>query len=53
MSIRTMIRQCVRCRRMYTYNPSVGDLGMVCKLCFRTQAMTIPISQLTGQGGCK
>ena len=41
MSIRTMTKRCIHCRRVYTYNPSVGDLGTFCKLCGRAQLPTL------------
>ena len=31
MSLLPMTRQCVHCRRTYRYNPSTGDLGLVCR----------------------
>lgn len=37
MSFRTMTKRCIHCHRVYTYNPSVEDLGTVCKLCGRAQ----------------
>ena len=37
MSLRPMTRQCIHCRRIYHYNPSVGDPGLVCKYCSRVQ----------------
>ncbi len=40
MSTRTMTRQCVHCKRIYTYNPSVGDMGTVCKYCHKPQLRT-------------
>lgn len=37
MSILPMYKRCVYCWRKYTYNPSVGDFGEVCKFCGRLQ----------------
>lgn len=37
MSIRMMLKRCVHCHRTYPYNPSVGDLGLVCKHCHKAQ----------------
>ena len=31
MIIEKMTRRCTYWHRVYTYNPSVGDLGFVCK----------------------
>ena len=42
MTMRSMTKRCTYCRRVYTYNPSVGDLGLVCKYCGRS-----PASKLT------
>lgn len=42
MSARIMTKQCVHCKRTYTYNPSTGDLGSICKHCHRSQA-TLPV----------
>lgn len=33
MSLLPMTRQCVHCRRTYRYDPSTGDLGLVCRYC--------------------
>lgn len=37
MSIRPMTKRCGYCHRIYTYNPSTGDLGTRCKFCGRVQ----------------
>lgn len=39
MSFRMMTRRCTRCHRIYAYNPSVGDLGLVCPHCHKPQAL--------------
>ena len=35
MTVVKMTKQCIYCHRVYTYNPSVGDFGLVCKYCGR------------------
>lgn len=42
MSLLPMTRQCVHCRRTYRYNPSIGDLGLVCRYCGKAQCSTEP-----------
>ena len=37
MSIRIMLRKCEHCGHRYPYNPSVGNFGMICPKCHRTQ----------------
>ena len=37
MSIRIMTRRCIHCGRTYTFNPSVGDFGRICKHCGKAQ----------------
>ena len=46
MSIRMMFRKCEHCGYKYTYNPSVGNLGIFCPKCKRGQ------SNLIGKCGC-
>ena len=41
MSYTMMTKRCVHCKRTYTYNPTAGDMGSVCKYCFKHQT-TIP-----------
>ena len=48
MSITIMTKQCVHCKRTYTYNPSLGDMGIICKYCHRSQA-TIPSQPVWGK----
>lgn len=44
MSAHIMTKQCIHCKKIYTYNPSVGDIGMLCKHCHRPQRQTeLPI----------
>ncbi len=38
-----MSKQCIHCHRTYNYNPSVGDLGTVCKYCHRPQVKLTPV----------
>lgn len=33
MSIVPMYKRCPNCKRQFTYNPSVGDMGLVCPHC--------------------
>lgn len=33
MSIMPMYKRCPNCKRQFTYNPSVVDLGLVCPHC--------------------
>ena len=49
MSTRIMTKQCVSCRRTYTYNPSTGNLGLICGHCGHSQGM--PPVKTTHTGG--
>lgn len=40
MSAILMTRRCNRCKRTYTYNPSLGDFGSICKHCHWPQQLT-------------
>ena len=40
MSARIMTKQCVHCKKTYTYNPSTGDMGMICQYCHKPQMQT-------------
>lgn len=40
MSILIMKRKCVYCKKVYTYNPSVGNFGLVCPKCNRSQPIS-------------
>ena len=42
MSLLPMTRQCIHCRRTYRYDPSTGDLGLVCRYCGKAQCSTEP-----------
>ena len=42
MSIRIMTRKCEHCGHRYTYNPSTGNLGMICPKCHKGQQEIIP-----------
>ena len=33
MSIIRMEKKCKYCKKKFTYNPSTGDFGLVCKKC--------------------
>ena len=33
MSTRIQVKTCPACHRTYTYNPSIGDFGRICKYC--------------------
>lgn len=33
MSIMPMYKRCPNCKRQFTYNPDIGDLGLVCPHC--------------------
>ena len=33
MSLLPMYKRCPNCKRQFTYNPSVGDMGLVCPHC--------------------
>ena len=50
MTMRSMTRRCTYCRRVYTYNPSVGDLGFVCKYCGRYQLPLTLLKDYPGNG---
>jgi len=51
MSITTMTKQCVHCKRIYTYNPSVGDFGTMCKHCNKSQTVIPSSAPSTGKPG--
>ena len=36
MSALPMLKTCANCSRRFTYNPSIGDFGSICKHCGRT-----------------
>lgn len=40
MSTTAIIRHCAHCKRTYTYNPSTGDFGLVCKHCHKPQSFS-------------
>lgn len=42
MSIKPIIRKCEHCGYRYTYNPSVGNLGIICPKCCKGQSVLIP-----------
>lgn len=42
MSIRTMFRTCEHCRHRYTYDPSTGNMGMICPKCRKPQSKLVP-----------
>ena len=42
MSLLPMTRQCVHCRRTYRYDPSTGNLGLVCRYCGKAQCSPEP-----------
>jgi Zn finger protein HypA/HybF involved in hydrogenase expression len=44
MSIRIMFRKCEHCRHRYTYNPSIGNFGVVCPKCHKAQSEIISVS---------
>lgn len=33
MSMLPMYKRCPNCKRQFTYNPSVGDMGLACPYC--------------------
>ena len=37
MSIRIMRRKCDRCGKVYAYNPSTGNFGIICPRCYKMQ----------------
>ena len=39
MSALPMKKTCPFCRRMFTFNPSVGDFGLTCPYCFRSSSV--------------
>lgn len=43
MSIRIMSQRCIHCYKTYTYNPSTGDFGRICKYCMKPQRAVIPV----------
>ena len=49
MSARPMYKRCIHCHRTYTYNPSVGDFGAVCKHCRRIQIMNLAGNKPAGK----
>ena len=50
MNVVKMTRQCIYCRRVYTYNPSHGDLGFVCKYCGGQQFPRIVLKDYPNNG---
>lgn len=46
MSACKQTRKCVRCRRSYFINPSVGDFGIVCPFCGKVQLSNPKSSQI-------
>lgn len=42
MSLLSMTRQCIHCHSPYHYNPSIGDLGLVCRYCGKAQLPESP-----------
>lgn len=42
MSIKMMTKKCTRCHRTYSFNPSVGDMGIICKHCGYPQQAQLP-----------
>ena len=48
MNIRPMVKRCIHCRRTYTYNPSAGNFGAVCKHCGKMQ-IKLPCSKKAGK----
>ena len=41
MSMLPMHKRCPNCKRQFTYNPSVGDLGLVCPHCKKTVVISV------------
>ena len=39
MSIKIMFRKCQYCKHKYPYNPSVGNLGLICTKCKKAQTI--------------
>ena len=50
MIIEKMTRRCTYWRRVYTYNPSVGDLGFVCKFCGYQQFPAVVLKDYPDNG---
>ena len=50
MTVVKMTKRCIYCRRVYTYNPSLGDLGFVCKYCGRQQFPRIVLKDYPDNG---
>ena len=48
MSLLPMTRQCVHCRRTYRYNPSTGDLGLVCDSFNLSRASSLADDEVLG-----
>ena len=45
VSIRIMFRKCEYCGHRYTYNPSVGNFGVICPKCKKVQSKVISTSE--------
>lgn len=39
MSLCRMVRRCTYCHHTYSYNPSIGELGLTCKHCGKEQPL--------------
>lgn len=48
MTMHPMFKKCPKCKRKFTYNPSVGDLGLICPHC---KAPVIATEGITKPGG--
>lgn len=53
MSTRIMFRRCQHCGHRYTYNPSTGNLGMICPKCNKAQSSVIDLPKTPLEGVLK
>lgn len=51
MGVVMIQRRCIHCHRHYPYNPSVGDLGRICKRCGQPQIRRFPNVPKPKKGG--
>lgn len=47
MSTRIMFRRCQHCGHRYTYNPSTGNLGLICPKCNKAQSSIVDLPKTT------
>ena len=46
MSICIMFRKCEHCGHRYTYNPGIGDFGLICPKCRKGQSELVDVEMI-------